>query len=114
LPADFHKGSIEDRGQYASHAAQFFSWAAAIAASLLAVGGIALSRSARRNDYDARSKHARRAVKPIPPDMLVVVSEKGKLFHLARARSSSIGKRAEDHRKRCHPAGIHTLHALHE
>lgn len=61
----------------------FFGWAVAFAASILAIGSIELSRSATRRGQEARSKHARREANPIPPDMQVVVSEKGKLFHLA-------------------------------
>jgi anti-sigma factor RsiW len=61
----------------------FFGWAVAFAASVLAAGGITLSRSATRVETLARSKHARHAATPIPPDIQVVVSENGKLFHLA-------------------------------
>lgn len=61
----------------------FFGWGVAFAASVLAAGGITSSRSATWVDNLARSKHARHAATPIPPDMQVVVSVNGKLFHLA-------------------------------
>jgi hypothetical protein len=60
----------------------FFGWAIAFAASVLAVGGIEWSR-ASQEDPEPISKHSQYAVKPIPPDMQVVVSDKGRLFHLA-------------------------------
>jgi Putative zinc-finger len=60
----------------------FFGWAIAFAASVLAVGGIELSRASREAP-EPISKHSQHAVKPIPPDMQVVVSDKGRLFHLA-------------------------------
>ena len=60
----------------------FFGWAVAFAASVLAVGGIKLGR-ASHEAHESISKHSQHAVKPIPPDMQVVVSDKGKLFHLA-------------------------------
>ncbi len=61
----------------------FLGWTVAIAASVLAVGGLELSRSLTHEEPAARSKLARHATLPIPPEMLVVVSAKGKLFHLA-------------------------------
>jgi hypothetical protein len=61
----------------------FFGWAYAVAASLLVAGAIDLSRSSS-GEPPIRSKHARRAVKPLPPDLPVVVSKNGKLFHLAK------------------------------
>jgi anti-sigma factor RsiW len=60
----------------------FFGWAVALAASVLAVGGIELSRASHEVP-DSISKHSRQLAEPIPPDMQVVVSDKGKLFHLA-------------------------------
>ncbi len=60
----------------------FFGWAVALAGSVLAVGGIELSRASHEFP-DSISKHSQHLAKPIPPDMQVVVSEKGKLFHLA-------------------------------
>ena len=60
----------------------FFGWAVALAGSVLAVGGIELSRASHQVP-DSISKHSQHLAKPIPPDMQVVVSEKGKLFHLA-------------------------------
>ncbi len=61
----------------------FFGWAYAFAASLLVAGTIELSRSSS-GEPPISSKHARRAVKPVPPDLQVVVSKNGKLFHLAK------------------------------
>jgi hypothetical protein len=60
----------------------FFGWAVALAGSVVAVGGIELS-GASHQVPDSISKHSQHLAKPIPPDMQVVVSEKGKLFHLA-------------------------------
>jgi hypothetical protein len=60
----------------------FVGWAVALAASVLAVGGIELSRTSHEVP-DSSSKLAQQLAKPIPPDMQVVVSDKGKLFHLA-------------------------------
>jgi anti-sigma factor RsiW len=61
----------------------FLGWAVALAASVLAVGGIELSRSFTPDGPYFRSRLARHVTKPIPPEMLVVISAKGKLFHLA-------------------------------
>lgn len=60
----------------------FFGWAVAFASSVLAVGGIELSRASHEAP-EPISKLSQHTVKPIPPDMQVVVSDKGKLFHLA-------------------------------
>jgi hypothetical protein len=60
----------------------FFGWAVALAGSVLAVGGIELSR-ALHEVPDSISKLSQHLAKPIPLDMQVVVSDKGKLFHLA-------------------------------
>jgi hypothetical protein len=57
----------------------FFGWAVALAGSVVAVGGIELSRA---SDHvpDSISKLSQHLAKPIPPDMQVVVSEKGSFF----------------------------------
>ncbi len=69
----------------------FFGWTVAFAASVLAVGRIELTR-ASRGAPEPISKLSQDAVKPIPPAMQGVVSDRGKLFHLA-ARSSSTARR---------------------
>lgn len=60
----------------------FFGWAVALAGSVLAVGGIELSRASHELP-NSSSKLSQHLAKPIPPDLQVVVSDKGKLFHLA-------------------------------
>lgn len=61
----------------------FFGWAVAFATSVLAVGTIELARSSAGQRAEVQSKLAQHAKKPIPPDMPVVVSDNGKLFHRA-------------------------------
>jgi hypothetical protein len=60
----------------------FFGWAVALAGSMVAVGGIELSRASPQVP-DSISKLSQHLAKPIPLDMQVVVSDKGKVFHLA-------------------------------
>jgi hypothetical protein len=62
-----------------------FGWAFAFAASLLVAGSLELWRFPQE-EPPIRSKHARRAIKPVPPDLQVIVSRKGKLFHLAACK----------------------------
>ncbi|MFZ1918653.1 MAG: zf-HC2 domain-containing protein [Terriglobales bacterium] len=60
----------------------FFGWMVAVAAAVLVAGAFEVARSLGANQPDLRSEHAQRAV-GIPPDMMVVVAEDGKTFHVA-------------------------------
>lgn len=60
----------------------FLGWAVAAAASLLVAGGIAVARSSVFRRPNLRSEHAR-ASNRVPPDMMVIVAEEGKTFHVA-------------------------------
>jgi anti-sigma factor RsiW len=59
----------------------FLGWMVAAAAAVLVVGSLELVRAAPRRP-EQRSVMARRGA-GVPPDMMVVVAEDGKLFHLA-------------------------------
>jgi hypothetical protein len=60
----------------------FLSWAVAAAASLLVAGGIAVARSSVFNRPSLRSEHSRPSSQ-VPPDMMVIVADDGKTFHVA-------------------------------
>lgn len=60
----------------------FLGWLVAAAATLLVFGGIELSRSSLSKGPRLRSEQAQSAV-GIPADMMVIVAEDGKLFHVA-------------------------------
>ena len=60
----------------------FFGWLVAAAAAVLVVGGFEVARSSGSNQPSLRSEHAQPAV-GIPADMMVVVAEDGKTFHVA-------------------------------
>jgi hypothetical protein len=57
-----------------------FGWMAAVAAALLIVGGFALGDSSAFVGPQQRSQQAQPGTR-VPPEMMVVVSEDGKLFH---------------------------------
>ena len=59
----------------------FLGWMVTAAAAALIVGSLEVARSASRG-LELRSEHAHPG-KGVPPDMMVVVSEDGKLFHAA-------------------------------
>ncbi|MFZ0799231.1 MAG: zf-HC2 domain-containing protein [Terriglobales bacterium] len=59
----------------------FLGWMVAAAAAVLVVGTWELARSSARGP-ELRSEHAQLGT-GVPPDMMVVVAEDGKLFHLA-------------------------------
>jgi Putative zinc-finger len=59
----------------------FLGWMVAAAAAILVVGSLEVVRSAPRGP-ELRSQHAQVGT-GVPPDMMVVVAEDGKLFHLA-------------------------------
>jgi Putative zinc-finger len=60
----------------------FLGWAVAAAASLLVAGGIEVARSSVFRSPDLRSEHSRTASR-VPPDMMVIVAQQGKTFHVA-------------------------------
>lgn len=60
----------------------FFGWMVAAAAAVLVAGAFEVARSFGSNQPNLRSQQAQRAV-GIPPDMMVVVVEDGKTFHVA-------------------------------
>ena len=60
----------------------FLGWMVATAAAVLVVGTIEVARSSAFHGSELRSEHARPGT-GVPPGMMVVVSENGKLFHVA-------------------------------
>lgn len=60
----------------------FLGWAVAAAASALVVGGIEVAQSSVFSLPGLRSEHARPS-NSVPPDMMVIVAEDGKTFHVA-------------------------------
>jgi hypothetical protein len=59
----------------------FLGWMVAAAAAVLFVGSLEVVRSASRGP-ELRSEQAQRGT-GVPPEMMVVVADEGKLFHLA-------------------------------
>ena len=60
----------------------FFGWMVAVAAGVLVVGGFEVARSSVFGWPSLRSEHAR-ASNHAPPDMMVIVAEDGKTFHVS-------------------------------
>jgi hypothetical protein len=60
----------------------FLGWMVAAAAAVLVVCTIEVARSSAFHGPELRSEHAQPGT-GVPPDMMVVVSEDGKLFHVA-------------------------------
>ena len=60
----------------------FLGWMVAAAAAVATVGAVALARSSSSDQPGSRSEHAQPGT-GVPPDLMVVVSDKGKIFHLA-------------------------------
>ena len=60
----------------------FLGWVVAAAASIFVAGGIEVARSSVFSRPSLRSEHARSANR-VPPDMMVIVAEDGKTFHVA-------------------------------
>ena len=58
----------------------FLGWVVAAAATILIAGGFELARSSPANRLPLRSEHAESG-KGVPPDMTVVVTAGGKIFH---------------------------------
>lgn len=69
-------------GDMSSSRRTFLGWAVAAAASILVAGGIEVARSSVFSRPGLRSEHAR-ASNRVPPDMMVIVAEDGKTFHVA-------------------------------
>jgi putative zinc finger protein len=59
---------------------RFLGWMVAAAAAVVVAGSFELSRSSVFRQPDLRSEHAQPG-NGVPPDMMVVVSSDGKLFH---------------------------------
>ena len=59
---------------------RFMGWMVAAAAAVVVAGGFELSRSSVFRQPELRSEHAE-AGNGVPPDMMVVVSSNGKIFH---------------------------------
>ena len=60
----------------------FLGWMVAAAAACLVVGTLEVARSSVFREPELRSEHAQPG-NGVPPEMMVVVSEDGKLFHRA-------------------------------
>jgi len=60
----------------------FLGWMAAAAAAVLVVGSLELVRASAPRRPEQRSEMARRGA-GVPPDMMVIVAQDGKLFHRA-------------------------------
>ena len=60
----------------------FLGWAVAAAAAIFVAGGIEVARSSVFRRANLRSEHAR-ASNRVPADMMVIVAEDGKTFHVA-------------------------------
>jgi putative zinc finger protein len=60
----------------------FFGWMVAAAAAVLVAGSVELERSLGISGPELRSEHAQPG-KGVPPDMMVIVAEDGKTFHVA-------------------------------
>ena len=59
----------------------FLGWMVAAAAAVLVAGGIEVARSSNFSHPELRSEHAQPGA-GVPPDMMVVVSTEGKIFHV--------------------------------
>jgi len=59
---------------------RFLGWMVAATAAVLAAGSFEVARSSVSKRAEPRSEHAQSGA-GVPPDMMVVVSEEGKLFH---------------------------------
>jgi hypothetical protein len=62
-----------------------FGWMVAVAAALLLVGSFEVGDSSAFVGPQLRSKHAQPGI-AVPPEMMVVVAEDGKTFHVAGCR----------------------------
>ena len=64
------------------HRRSFLGWMVAAAAAVVTVGAVGLASSSSSREPGSRSEHAQQGT-GVPPDLMVVVSDKGKIFHLA-------------------------------
>jgi Putative zinc-finger len=69
-------------GNVARTRRSFFGWLVAAAAGVLVAGAFETARSSGFGAPELRSEHARGSGH-VPPDMLVIVAEDGKTFHVA-------------------------------
>jgi hypothetical protein len=60
----------------------FLGWMVAAATAVLVAGSFEIARSSAFRRPELRSEHARSG-SGVPPDMMVVVSEEGKIFHVS-------------------------------
>jgi hypothetical protein len=63
----------------------FLGWMVAAAAAILVAGGVELGSSSASRQPELRSEHAEPG-KGVPADMMVIVAEDGKTFHVAGCR----------------------------
>jgi hypothetical protein len=63
----------------------FLGWMVAAAAAILVAGGVELGRSASSDQPELRSEHAQPGT-GVPAEMMVIVAEDGKTFHVAGCR----------------------------
>jgi hypothetical protein len=68
-------------GDMAGSRRSFLGWMVAAAAAALVAGGFEVASSSVLSRPSLRSEHAQPAV-GVPPDMMVVVAERGKTFHV--------------------------------
>ncbi|MFZ3265963.1 MAG: hypothetical protein WA172_18300 [Terriglobales bacterium] len=87
----------------ASATRSLFLWILTAAATIIFVGGFEMARSSDTGVTPLRSEQAR-AANDVPPGMMVVVEEDGKLFHRAgcsfihdKARSRTVTARTAMH-----------------
>lgn len=60
-----------------------FGWMVAFAAAAVLLISFEVGHSSAFTRLQLRSEHAQPAAQPIPPDMMVVVSDEGRTFHVA-------------------------------
>ena len=69
-------------GNASSSRRGLLGWMAATAAAVLVAGGFEIARSSAFPHQGLRSEHAQSSA-DVPPDMMVIVAELGKTFHVA-------------------------------
>jgi len=69
-------------GDMSSSRRTFLGWVIAAAASIFVAGGMEVARSSGFSRSNLRSEHARPSNR-VPPDMMVIVADDGKTFHVA-------------------------------
>lgn len=63
----------------------FLGWMVAAAAAVVTVGTVELASSLSSRQSELLSEHAQTGI-GVPPDLMVVVSDKGKMFHTPQCR----------------------------